>query len=92
MASSYGASCVTVTVRPAIVSVPVLVGPLLAATATLTDPFPVPLFPDVIVMNVALLAAVHGATQFVVTEKTAVPPPAKTVTLVGDTEYSVHAC
>src|SRR5262245_28640611 len=81
----YGAYCVTVTVWPAIVSVPVLTGPAFALTATLTVPLPVPLLPAVIVMNDALLIAVQGGVHAVVTAMTPVPPLDRTLTLVGDT-------
>ena len=53
-------ACVTVNVWPAMVSVPVRdVVPELAATLYATVPFAVPLAPDVIVIQLALLVAVH---------------------------------
>src|SRR5919198_6356983 len=52
--------CVTVTVRPAIVSVPVLVGPSVGATRTPTTPGPLPLFPLVTMSHAARLSAVQA--------------------------------
>ena len=49
----------TVNVRPAIVSVPVLAAPVLLATLKATEPLPVPAAPDVTVIHVAPLVAVH---------------------------------
>jgi hypothetical protein len=83
--AAYGADWVTVTVWPATVSVPVRAGPLLAAIETVTLPFPVPLLPAVMVMNDALLVAVHVDVQLVVTLITPVPPLASTLALVGET-------
>lgn len=54
------ASCVTFTVWPAIVSVPVRCPPVFAAKASDTVPLPVPLAPLVIVTHEAALAAVHS--------------------------------
>jgi hypothetical protein len=54
------ASCLTVKVRPAIVNVPVRLSSLeFLSTLNLTEPLPVPLAPDVIVIQFALLVAVH---------------------------------
>ena len=50
----------SVKVWPAIVSVPVRALPEFDATLKVTVPLPVPLLPDVIVSQPALLAAVHG--------------------------------
>ena len=53
-------ACVTVTVCPATVSVPVRgVVAVLAATVKLTPPLPEPLGPVVMVIQLALVAAVH---------------------------------
>ena len=71
-------ACVTVNVWPAIVTVPErLVVAVLAATATATDPDPVPLAPDEMVSQPALLVEVH--TQ---------PVPALTETVVDCAEAS----
>ena len=51
-----------------------------------TVPLPVPLLPPVIVMNDALLVAVHGEGQLVVTAIDAVAPVATTFKLVVDSE------
>jgi hypothetical protein len=58
---------VTVNDKPAIVSVPVREPPALAATLKPTEPFPVPLPPDVMVIHVALLVAVQVQLPGVVT-------------------------
>jgi hypothetical protein len=73
------AACVTVNVRPAIVSVPVrdeVVG--FAWMLNPVAPFPVPLAPDVTVMKDALLTAVHVQALVVVTVVEPVPPPTAT--------------
>lgn len=61
------AACETVNVSPAIVSVPVRAAPVLAATLKLTDPFPLPLAPDVIAIHSTLLLAVQVQPDVVVT-------------------------
>ena len=61
------ASCVTVKVWPAIMSVPVRAAPVFAATAYRTVPSPAPLAPDDTVIHSALLAAVHEHAEAVVT-------------------------
>jgi len=54
------ASCVTVNVAPAIVSVPVRIeATVLAATSNVTEPFPDPVAPPVRVIHGALLTAVQ---------------------------------
>ena len=53
------AACVTVNTRVAIVSVPVREAPVLVATVYATEPFPLPVDPDVTVIHDALLPAVH---------------------------------
>jgi len=58
--------CVTVTICPAIVSVPVRVGPVVGAAVTPTLPLPVPPG-DASVSHSALLDAVHGQPAPVVT-------------------------
>ena len=61
------AACVMVNVWPAMVAVPVRCGPVFAATLYPTAPFPDPAAPDVIVIQGALLAAVHVQPAVVVT-------------------------
>ena len=53
------AACVTVNVRPAIVSDPVRDPPVFAATVNATEPLPAPAPPEVIVIHDAPLLAVH---------------------------------
>ena len=78
------AAWLTVKVRVAIVSVPVRAVPVLAATVKPTDPLPVPVAPDVIVIQDALLFAVHRHALVVVTATgVPVPPAAATFWLVG---------
>src|SRR5439155_7422077 len=82
-------ACVTVTVCPAIVSVPVRdAEPVFAAIELLTVPFPVPLAPAVIVIHAALLVAVH--VQLVpdaVMLTLPVAPSAATAALVAESVY-----
>ena len=74
-----GATCVTVNVWPAMVSVPFRGAPPLAATVNETDPLPLPDAPDVTVIHDTLLTAVHGHTDVVVTFTAGtLPPPAAT--------------
>ena len=69
--------CDTVKVRPAIVNVPVRpVVAVLAATLKFTVPLPDPLAPDVTVIQVALLTAVHPQPVPAVTFVLPVPPAA----------------
>ena len=58
IASVQGACC-TENVCPAIVSDPLLALERLDATENATEPLPLPLAPDVIVIQESLLAAVH---------------------------------
>ena len=58
-----------VKVIPAAVTVPCLAGPVFGATDHKTTPLPLPLLPDVIVIQLALLVAVQAQ-----------PPPAITLT------------
>jgi hypothetical protein len=61
------AACVTVNVCPAIDSVPVkMLLVVFAATIYPTMPLPVPLDPDVIVIRLALLSALHSHSGCVV--------------------------
>ena len=66
--------CVTVNVRPAIVSVPLRAGPVVEATLNCTVPFPLPEAPLLIVIQAALLVAVHSHAATVATETDAEPP------------------
>jgi hypothetical protein len=68
----------TVNVRPAIVSVPDLPDPVVAATLNWTTPLPLPLAPSVTVIQSALLAAVHEQPAAAVTLTVPVPPLAGT--------------
>jgi len=71
------AAWLTVNVWPAIVSVPVRATPLFAATLKTVEPGPLPLEPDVIVIQDALLAAFHPQPLPVDTlTETPVAPPA----------------
>ena len=55
---------------------PLRAAPVLAATVKPTVPFPLPVAPDEIVMNVALLVAVHAQPEPAVTGTEPVPPAA----------------
>ena len=69
----------TVKVRPAIVSVPVRDDALVfAATLKPTVPFPEPAAPDVIVIQAALLTALHAQPALAVTPTVPEPPAAAT--------------
>jgi hypothetical protein len=85
-----GASCVTVNVWPAMVTVPLLCAAVLfAATVYPTLPLPVPLAPLLIVRKLAVLetAAVHAHPACVVTLTIPVVPAAAAVLLeVGEIE------
>ncbi len=85
-----GADCVTVNVCPAMVIVPVSwLVVVLAATVKATVPFPVPLLPEVIVIQLALLVAVQLQPLEVVTPTLPVPPVEPNDWPVGEIEY-VH--
>jgi hypothetical protein len=79
----------TVNVWPAIVSVPLRAGPVLAATLTVTTPLAVPLPPLAIVSHAAFGVAVHA--HVAVTPTVVVPPSAATLASVGRIE-NVHVC
>ena len=75
-------------VRPAIVNVPVRSLPVVfAGTVKVTVPFPVPLDPFVIVIQLALLTAVHAHPDCVVTETVPVLAALSIVSLLGEIEY-----
>jgi hypothetical protein len=78
-------SCATVTVRPATVTMPVRPGPMLAANARSTAPFPVPPAVPVIPIQPALLAAVHAHDAAAATSTRAPPPLAAAAMFSGDT-------
>ena len=79
--------CVTVTVRPATVSVPVRTGPLIAAALYCTSPSPVPVLPEVTVNHEALAEAAQLHPAPAVTAILPVPPAAGTDALSGETAY-----
>ena len=83
-------ACITVTVWPATVSVPVRTAPLLF-TVALTDtvPFPVPDEPDVMDNQPAFDDAVHAQPAPAVTVTGPLPPATPTITVVGAT-VNVH--
>ena len=81
--------CVTVTVCPAMVRVPVReVVAVLAATLRLTVPLPEPLAPAVTVIQVALLVAVHAQPVPAVTVTLLGPPAAVALRAVADRVYA----
>ena len=69
------AACVTVKVRPAIVSVPMRAAPVFAATVKPTDPLPVPLAPEVIVSHEGSLLVAVQVQPADVDTVTGVPVP-----------------
>ena len=72
----------TVTVCPAMMRVPLRAAPLLAAMASVTVPFPVPLVPDGMVMNTELLTAVQPHVLGAVTVTVDAPPDALALIVV----------
>jgi len=83
------AACVTVNARLAIVSVPVREAPVFAATLNPTEPLAVPAAPDVIVIQEALLTAVHAHPLPADTATVPGPPVAPALKLTGAIAY-VH--
>jgi len=79
------ASWETVTARPATVTEPLRATPVLGATVSVTLPPPVLGLPDGMVIQDALLAAVHEQPVVVATVKGPVPPDAPTFTFAGVT-------
>ena len=75
----------TVTVCPAIVSVPVREGPVAAATLNVTVPEPLPPPPEVIASHGWLLVAVQPQPSPALTLTLRVPPPDSTVSESGET-------
>jgi hypothetical protein len=88
-AAGAGAASVTVTVFPAIVSVPTRCVPVLADTEKTELPLPLPLAPLVTVNQLALLVAVQPHPVVVVTVTVVEPPALVGDVLVGDT-VKVH--
>lgn len=86
-AKEHPCPCVTVKVRPAIVSAPERGGPPDAATLNRTVPLPDPLAPDVIVTQSTALEAFHPHPSPADTVTVPVPPPASTDWLSGEIEY-----
>jgi hypothetical protein len=79
------AACITVNVRPAIVSVPLRAAPPLTATVNVTVPLPVLVAPDVTVIHSTALAAVHWHVPAAETVTGVPAPPAAAIFwLVGD--------
>jgi hypothetical protein len=58
---------------------------VLASIAIVTVPFPLPVAPDVILIQDAVLAAVHPHAPLAETETLVVPPVAATSRVSGDT-------
>ena len=82
-----GPSCVTVTVRPATVSVPVRCT-VVEGTVKLTEPIPDPVAPAVIVIQEVVVVAVHEQLVPVVTDNVKTLPFCGTVNDVGVTVYA----
>ena len=79
--------CFTVTVRPAIVTVPVLrLAVVFAEMAYTTVPLPEPLMPDLMVIQEALLAAVQAQPLWAATLADPVPAEDLKLLLEGDME------
>lgn len=76
-------ACVTVKVWPATVIVPVRGGPVWAATENCVTPLPLPLAPELIVIQPSLLAAVHAQPVAVVMLTEPDPPLAAMLCEVG---------
>ena len=68
------ADCVTVTVLPATASVPVRAAPLLGAIVNAVVPLPVPLAPDVIVIQALVVELDHAHDEPEVIAIELVPP------------------
>src|SRR5204862_6165737 len=86
------AACATVTACPATVSVPFRAAPGFAATVKVTEPAPVPLSPELMVIHEALLAAAQAQVLPVVTVTTCPVAPVAGMeeTAVGFT-VTVHS-
>jgi hypothetical protein len=78
-------ACVTASVRPAIVTVPVReLDAGLGVTASVTVPLPVPALPAVMVIHGALLTAVHEHPTPPVTVTEAVPAVDASESVAGE--------
>lgn len=75
----------TVTVRPATVSVPLRAAPWFGAIVKFTLPLPVRLAPEVIVIHELLLTAVQAQPDVVETAVELLPPPPAMFRAVGET-------
>ena len=84
------ADCVTVWVCPAIAIVPVRAAPVLAAAVKATLPLPLPLAPDVIVIHVAAVVAVHPQPDGAVTPIGVPAPPALPIDWLVELMDDVH--
>ena len=73
------------TLRPATVRVAARAPPVFGVTVTRTEPLPVPLSPAVILIQAALLLAVHAQPLAAVTVMVRPSPFTATVFRVGDT-------
>jgi hypothetical protein len=76
-------ACVTVNVWSAMVIVPMRCGPVLAATENCVVPLPLPLAPEVMVIQAVLLAAVQAQPAAVVILTEPAAPAATTLCEVG---------
>ena len=84
MHETAAAACVTLNVWPAMLRVPARGPPVLAATLNPTDPFPLPLAPEVTSTHPALLLAVQvQPLPLVDTSTVPVPPVAAIGKFVG---------
>jgi len=84
-------SCVTVKVRPAMVSVPVRAAPVFAVTVKPTDPLPVPVSPEVIVSHEGLLLVAVQVQPADVDTAMGVPvPPAAPIDCLSGAIMDVH--
>jgi len=79
--------CLTVNVRPAMTSVPVLAGPSVGATRIRTGPGPLPDAPSVTVIHGALDSAVQGQPGDVATLTVVSAPDADTACSTGEMAY-----
>ena len=78
-------ACDTVTVRPAIVAVPLRAAPVLAAAVTCTEPSPVPPAPFGTDSHDVEVEAFHRQPAGASTTNVTPPPPAATVCCAGET-------
>jgi hypothetical protein len=87
IAKVHGADgCITSSVWPPIVTVPLRAAPALVATLRVIDPLPVPEEPPVIVIHPALDVAVHAQPSPAVTRVDPLPPPLGTSSRAGAIE------